>query len=201
MTLTDFNRLLAPIVNRLRNVTRRAVVTQIDDSTKRQRLQLEALSGEVLSGVEHWQPYGFTSVPAAPDKDNPEALVVRLGSNATTSVAIMVEDRRYRLASLAAGEVALYDATGTTFVMKASGDVEVTPSSGKFKVNGDIEATGDVVANGVSLENHEHEVGGPATNASISITSSPASSGSPVTASSTGVPASGTITGKTGKPA
>jgi hypothetical protein len=65
---------------------------------------------------------------------------------------------------------------------------------------GTITGQTDVVGASISLKGHEHEVGGPGTNATIAITSTNAVSGSPVTAASSVPSGPGSIVGKTGKP-
>jgi phage gp45-like len=191
-------RFLAPVRRRMANMIVWAVTDSTDDSKGLQELRLSILADETRDGVVRAQNYGFTSVP----KKGAEAVVLRLGANSDQTLVIAVDDRKYRLKGLADGEVAMFDCTGSKMVMKANGDIEATPSSGTFKITGDLAVSGDVTANGVSLENHQHEVGGASTNATISITSTNAVSGSPVTASSTVIaPTPGNISGKTGKPA
>lgn len=82
----------------------RGVVRLIDDAVKMQELQVTALAGEVLDGVEHIQQYGFTAHPH-PDAD---CLILNVGANRAHPIVIAVEDRRYRTKGLAEGEVALY---------------------------------------------------------------------------------------------
>lgn len=90
----------------------RAVVSLVSDSGLWQSLQLRVLKDETLDDVERVQQYGFTSVPKAPSAAGAaEAVVVFMGDR-SSGVVIAVDDRRYRLKSLAAGEVAIYDDLG-----------------------------------------------------------------------------------------
>lgn len=195
--------MIGPLHRRVMNMVARAVVKVVNDSKKAQLLQLAILDGEVKDDVERLQPYGFTSVP----KDGAEAVVVFPGGKRDHGIVVVVEDRRYRLKALEGGEVAMYDATGSTVVMKKNGDIEATPSSGKLKITGDLTVTGkidvgddatfsgdahvsgdtscdgtvtgstEVVGNGIHLSTHKHLAG----------TLAAPSSGGPVTGD-TGAP-------------
>lgn len=156
--------IVAPLHKRVMNMIARSVVTLIDDSTKMQLLQLSILDDETRAGLERFQNYGFTSVPKA----GAEAVVAFVGGTRDHGLVIAVDDRRYRLRNLASGEVAMYDQTGSKFVFKSNGDAEITPSSGKVKVIGDLDVSGtvtattDVVGGSISLKNHKHSVSGTA---------------------------------------
>lgn len=173
---------------RVLNMVARAVVDTIDDEKKIQLLQLKLLSGELRGEVERVQNYGFTSHPKA----GAEAAVVFVGGSRDHGLVIAVDDRRYRLKNLESGEVAVYDHTGSTLVMKANGDIEVAPSSGLTTLTGDLEVDGaisaggnidsagtvtgetDVIGGGKSLKTHTHGgspltlVGGPCTAGGVS---------------------------------
>lgn len=158
-TLDELRRLLTPIKNRVMNLVGRGVVKKVDDARKLQELQISALAGEVRDEVERFQQFGFTSVPEA----GAETVVLFVGGNREHALAIAVDDRRYRLKNLGSGEVAVYNKTGAKIVMKANGDIEVTPKSGhKIRLAGDVavtgtlEATGDVKAGAISLQGHTH---------------------------------------------
>ncbi len=152
--------LLRPLRLSILNLVARAVVKQVDDSTRLQLLQL--VVGEDTRGeVERFQNYGFTSRPA----NGAEAVVAFVGGDRAHGLALAVEDRRYRIRNLSNGEVVVYDLTGTTVLLKQNGDIEITPSSGTVKVTGDLNVTGtvtgtvDVVGGGKSLKTHVHTPG------------------------------------------
>lgn len=163
MTVDDFVRLVSPLKSRVVNMVARALIKSVDDSKNAQAAQVEVLKDE-LRDVERLQNYGFTSVPKA----GAEAVVLRVNGKADHTIVIVCEDRRYRLTGLEDGEVALYDVTGSKVVLKSSGDIEITPSSGTAKVSGDFHVTGDVncdgtvtgstdcVGGGKSLKGHKH---------------------------------------------
>ena len=121
------NRLLAPLRTRISGVVVRAIVKLVDDSKKMQALQLSVLAAETREGVERFQNYGVTSVPFG----DAEALVLCVGGRREHAIVVAVDDRRYRLKDLAAGETALYTRFGSKVLLKANGDVEVTPKSGQ----------------------------------------------------------------------
>lgn len=100
----------------------RGLVARTDDEKKMQRHQARLLSNETKDDIEHFQPYGFTSVP----QGGAETIVLFLGGNRSHAIAIVTDDRRYRLRGLEAGEVALYTDEGTSVVLKRGKIVEVT---------------------------------------------------------------------------
>lgn len=142
-------RMLRPLATRIANIVARAVVTLVDDSLKMQVLQLGVLAGETRGDVERVQNYGFTSVPL----EGAEAVVLFVGGRRDHGLAVAVDDRRHRLTGLEPGEVAIYNDQGSSVVLKANGDIEVSAASGVVKV------VGDVTADGVSLKGHTHGPG------------------------------------------
>lgn len=159
MTPSMIQRLLRPLAVRVANLVGRAVVKAADDAPKVQELQLELLEGELRDQVERFGEYGFTSVPL----EGAECAVIFVGGRRDHGLAIGVEDRRYRIKNLESGEVAVYNHTGAKIVLKASGDVEITPKAGqKLKISADVEVTGtltasvDVKAGTISLSGHTH---------------------------------------------
>ncbi len=109
MNLADqMRRVMAPIEGRVRLMLARAIVNLVSDAAQAQEMQIDLLADETHDAVERLQDYGFTSVPHA----GAEALVAFVGGLRSHGVVIAVADRRYRLRSLQAGEVALYDDLG-----------------------------------------------------------------------------------------
>lgn len=149
------------LINKIRLSIGRAVVKLINDSTKIQELQLQLLSDEVRARVEHFQEYGFTSVPM----EGAEAIVLFVGGDRSHGVAVKVDDRRYRKKGLQPGEVCMYTKNNDYVLIKAGGIVEVKASAelkvdaplatftGNVKVNGNIVCDGQVSdANGSMQE-------------------------------------------------
>lgn len=91
------------------------------NAAKRPLAQFTLRRGEVREDVEHVQPYGFASSP----KPGAEALIVEAF---TRGIAIVIDDRRYRLVPLAPGEVALFDDLGQVVHLKRAGIEVISPS-------------------------------------------------------------------------
>ena len=104
------------------NVVARVVLKAIDDTRKMQSVQVAGLTDEVRGDLERFQNYGFTSNP----HPGAEAIVLYAGGIREGGVVIVVDDRRYRLKSLAPGEVAMFNDQGAQTIMKADGSIEST---------------------------------------------------------------------------
>lgn len=114
-------KVTAPMRRRLALMVGRCVLLTVNDSSQIQQLQVRALAGEELDRVERHQEYGFTSRP----HPGAEGVMVSVGGLRGHSLVIAVEDRRYRLSGLQAGEVALYDDQNQAVHLKRSG-IEIT---------------------------------------------------------------------------
>lgn len=106
----------------LRLMVSRAVIKLVTDAAKLQKVQISMLADEERGDVERFQNYGFTSVPHA----DAEAIAVSVGGSRSHMVVIAVDDRRYRLAGLEDGEVAIYTDEGDKIVLKRGREIEVT---------------------------------------------------------------------------
>jgi phage baseplate assembly protein V len=142
---------LSKLQRQIRLIASRAVVRLVDDALRLQGLQLTLLADETRDQVERFQNYGFTSHPHA----GAEAVAIALGGSRDHLVAIAVDDRRYRLKGLAAGEVALYTDEGDTVILKRGRVVEVTTQTLLVKAGTKVrfetplvETTGQVKADG-----------------------------------------------------
>lgn len=167
--------MLDPLKRRAAMMVARAVVRLVDDAKGRQLLQAEILQGELREGVERAQNYGLTSHPHA----GCDAVVVCVGGSREQAIAVVVDDRRYRL-NLQAGEVALYDDLGncvkllrdmvkieavqhleaTAPTTKIVSEVTIEGSltvEGPTTLNGDVDTTGSITNNGTSVDStHTH---------------------------------------------
>lgn len=135
MTLQDIQRLMQPLAVRVANLVSRALVQTVDDDNASQLLQLEMAGGigEVRDEIEHVQNYGFTSVP----REGAEATVVFVNGKRDHGVAVAVDDPRYRVTGLQAGEVCVYTDQGDRVIIKRGGTIEVTAST-KVKVDAPV---------------------------------------------------------------
>lgn len=122
-------RLLRPLKVRVANSIARAVVQLVDDSTKLQILQLGVLAGEDVDDAERFQEYGFSSNPLP----GAEAVVVFPNGDRAHALVVAVDDRRYRPAAGAPGEVVVYNHAGASIRLKADGTVEIGTDGGVFE--------------------------------------------------------------------
>lgn len=143
MSATQINKMLQPIKNRIQNMVARGTLGAVGDGTKLQNGQVNLMADEVKDNLERFQQYGFTSVPHA----GAEAIVIFPGGTRDYGVIVAVDDRRYRLMGLQAGEVALYDDQGTTIVLKRDKSVEITAQTKVRMVTPRLEVTGDIIDN------------------------------------------------------
>ena len=152
-------------MNKLMNVLTRGVVALASSASKLQTLQMRLTAGEVKDGMEHLEPYGFTSCPHA----GAEALAGFMGGDRSHGVVIVVSDRRYRIQELDPGEVAIYTDEGDKVHFKRgrviaveTGTLNITATDSvnfntpKITQTGQIISQGDQLAGGVSQINHPH---------------------------------------------
>ena len=155
------HRWLMQLARRMRLVVGRAVVRLVQDAAKLQELQIDMLAGETMDHVERWQQYGFTAHPHR----GAEAITLSVGGQRAHTVAIAVDDRRYRLTGLAEGEVAIYDDLGNVIhllrdriLVSGVDQVEVTAPvvtinaatthNGDITINGNVQISGALSATG-----------------------------------------------------
>ena len=112
---------LRPLRNRVYMLISRAVIEMAKDEKGMQYLKLSAMAKEDRDDVERFQNYGFTSVP----KEGAEAIVLCPQGNREHMVAIVVDDRRYRLKGMAEGEVAMFTDEGDVIHIKRGGHIEI----------------------------------------------------------------------------
>lgn len=122
MNILEFvNMATRRLRNSINAIIGRGVVTQVDDTMKMQLCQLQLLADELRDKVENFQPYGFSYFP----KTGAEAVVVFPQGNREHGIIIQVADRRYRLAGMAEGEVALYTDEGDKIHFKRNRITEI----------------------------------------------------------------------------
>lgn len=118
------DRVLGPLVKRIRLAMGRGVIRLVNDATKVQLMQVGLLANETRSNVERFQEYGFTSVP----HEGAQAACIFMGGNRDHGIVIATEDGRYRLKELSPGEVALYTDEGDKIVLKRGRVIEIDTS-------------------------------------------------------------------------
>lgn len=172
MNTPGLHRVTAPLVRRLRSMIARCVLDAVDPDRLRQTLKVKLLDGEMAEGVEHFEPYGYTSHPLDGD-----GVFLSVGSSRAHGVIMNIGGKTYRLKGLKAGEVALYTDEGDSVILKRNHNIEINThtctvnASTKVEIatplihaTGNIHADGDVVAGTVSLQGHihpENDSGGP----------------------------------------
>lgn len=125
----------------------RAVVKSINAASKCQTVDVELLAGQGKAGIEHLEPYGFTSRA----KSGAEAVVLFPDGDRSHAVVISVSDRRYRIKGLKTGEVAFYDDQGQTvtltrngIVVDGGGKVITFKNAPKARFEMPVESTGSI---------------------------------------------------------
>jgi phage baseplate assembly protein V len=108
------NKAIAPVVQRVKNMMARGVVTGVSDSGGIQLLQGSILADEVQDGMERFQQYGITSNPPL----GSEFIVLFLAGR-SHPVVIAVDNPSGRLKDLEPGDSALYSSAGNYVRMQA----------------------------------------------------------------------------------
>jgi len=150
MSERAFQKMMAPAMRRLGNMIARGTVVLADAAAKMQRLQVKLLADEAADGLEHFEPYGFTSKP----KQGAEVVALFLDGDKSHGVVIVAADRRYRLVGLEDGEAALYDDQGQCVHLQRDGRIHVkaltklTIEVPDAEITGNLKVGGDVVADG-----------------------------------------------------
>ncbi|WP_233094012.1 phage baseplate assembly protein V [Azotobacter chroococcum] len=138
--------------NRVMMAFARGVLRAVSDSTARQTLQVELLRGELRDGVERMQNYGFTAHP----HPGADAAIAFVAGNREQGIALVVDDRRYRL-KLQPGEVAMYDDLGNKIQLLRD-RVQITAVQALEIVAPNVTIAGNVAITG-TLTNNGKDVG------------------------------------------
>lgn len=148
----QLNRFIAPVTTRMRNMIVRGVIKLVDNDAKIQRMQNSLLAGELKDNLEHYQDYGFESVPL----EGMETLVTFCGGDRSNGVIVAVGDRKFRLKGMKGGEVALYTDEGdfiklgrgrrisvSTLHLEVNAEEDVTYNTKKIQFNASESVTVD----------------------------------------------------------
>lgn len=116
----------------------RATIKSVNDKTKLRQLDVEALQGEQLPAVEHFEGYGFTSVPvASDDSGKAEAIVAFVGGSRSHPVVVAWGDRRSRPTGLAPGDSVIYHKNGSKVHLSSDGiAIETAGNPATFTAGG-----------------------------------------------------------------
>ncbi|HHF4958432.1 phage baseplate assembly protein V [Haemophilus influenzae] len=99
----------------------RGVLHLVKSADNIQKVQASGLADETLQDVELMQQFGFTSVPPA----NTQAVILLIGGQTTHGIVIATENGSFRLKNLQGGEVAIYDESGSSIVLKKGRLIEI----------------------------------------------------------------------------
>ncbi|ARU65490.1 phage baseplate assembly protein V [Histophilus somni] len=147
-----FSKQLKDIAKNVQNGSRtafRGVINLVKSKPPHQLMQVSGLSGEVLHDVELMQHFGFTSVPPV----GTQAVVIPLGGKTTHGIVVATENGAFRVVGLESGEVAVYDESGSTIILKKGRVVEVDCDQFKVKCKSySVEATDGANFNTPKLE-------------------------------------------------
>ena len=126
-TLSQLQQLLQPLVTRVKSMVARGVVQLVDDAKRQQLLQFGVLDDEDVEDGEHFQPYGFSSVPLG----GAEAVVVFPDGDRERPLVVVVADRRYRPTGGEPGEVTVYNHAGASVKLTKDGDIIARAAEGR----------------------------------------------------------------------
>lgn len=108
------------VVNEIRQAFR-GVLHLVKSADNIQKVQVSGLADETLQDVEFMQHFGFTSVPPA----NTQAVILPIGGQTSHGIVIATENGTFRVKNLQGGEVAVYDESGSSIVLKKGRLIEV----------------------------------------------------------------------------
>ena len=86
-----------------------------------QKVQVSGLADETLQDVEFMQQFGLTSVPPA----GTQVVVLPIGGTTSHSIVVATENGSYRIKGLQGGEVAVYDESGSSIVLRKGKLIEI----------------------------------------------------------------------------
>lgn len=159
MTMADIRHvlteLIVPLRNQVANTVSRAVVNLVNNAASMQQVQVDAV--ETIEDVEHFQPYGYSSVPAP----GAEAVIVCSGGDRAQAMAVVVTDQGARPTDQVEGEVAVFHRDGHRINLRANGDIEIQCGAGQ-KIFLNDGAGGDALATKNDVQRvrddlHEHD--------------------------------------------
>lgn len=137
--INDFvNKKIHATKQGLMNMISRFVLESSDDSKKIQEVKGTLFADETKEELEHFQNYGFTSRPPS----GSEGVALSVNGNRDHVIIVCVDNREFRIKTLADGEVAVYNNTGSNIVLKNNGNIEINCPDNTLKINAlDIELT------------------------------------------------------------
>lgn len=119
----------------------RGVLHLVKSADNIQKVQASGLSDETLQDVEMMQQFGFTSVPPA----NTQAVIIPIGGQSSHGIVIATENGSFRVKNLQGGEVAVYDESGSSIVLKKERLIEIDCDVLKIKAATKVDISSPLV--------------------------------------------------------
>lgn len=143
-TFRALQRLMAPIITRIRRVCLGAIIRRVDDGGDLQRMQVESIGHSVYDNVEKFEQFGFTSNPPL----GLDAIIIeRCGKH----IIVAIGDRKYRIKNLESGDTAIYDAHNQTIILNKDGITVTDTQNNTVVMNSDGINTTDTNGNNVKM--------------------------------------------------
>ena len=120
MSVKGVQQMIARGVNSVRQAFR-GKTNIVDAAQATQRVQISGLADETLQALEYMQHFGLTSNPP----EGTDAVVIPLGGKSSHGIIIATENGSFRLKNLQSGEVAVYDQSGSSIVLKHGRRIEM----------------------------------------------------------------------------
>lgn len=127
------------LLRRVRALIDRTVLARVSYRGLVRVLQVSSRADTAMDGVEHLEPYGFTSHPLP----GAEALVANLGGNSGRAIVLLVNDRRHRIV-VNEGETAIYHNDGDVVHIKNGGEIHVKAATKVFLETPLVECSTDL---------------------------------------------------------
>ena len=113
------------LVQQLRGLLARAVVSSVDDTQDVQTANLTTHDDVDRTAVTVHQPYGHASLPP----DQPLTIVLSIGGDQGHQVALQLASSTYRYGKLSPGESVVYTHEGTRLHLKVGGNADLVAAT------------------------------------------------------------------------
>lgn len=133
--MSGMQKLIGPLRRRIATMIGHCILHAVNANAGTQTVQVSILAEELMDGVEHKEPYGFTSNPLS----GAEGVLFNVAGQRGAAVAINLGNREFRLKGLKSGEVALYTDEKDSFIFKRGNIVELTTKH--YVVNAEKDVT------------------------------------------------------------
>ena len=120
------------LATQVANIVARGTVQLVNDAKMMQLVQVGALADETVEGaegIEHFESYGFSSVPFA----GAEHVTLFIDGDRSNPITVMVADRRHRPTGGVAGEVCIYTDEGDV-IRLGRGHIISLATSGEVRI-------------------------------------------------------------------